>query len=129
MPRLDLDGIFANSNSKSFHALNANLIQAGRPQPTPAMRPELERGAETGPLATRPAQAFHPGKYFVRIISYRCVLLDEDNLCGKFLVDSLRYAALLPADSPDRCRIIATQEKVRTKKEERTEIQIDIIVD
>ena len=79
------------------------------------------------PLEDGRAQANHSGKYFVRVVSYRVVLLDEDNLCEKFHVDGLRYAGLLPDDAPGRCRIITTQEKVRTKAEQRTEIQVDLM--
>jgi hypothetical protein len=94
---------------------------------SPAPAPILERGAGERPLATAQAQAGHSGKYLVRVVSFRCRLLDEDNLCEKYHVDGLRYAGLLPSDAPGCCRIETTQQKVRTKAEERTEITISSI--
>lgn len=88
--------------------------------------PIVERG-DPHALAEAPqAEAGHPGKYFVRVVSFRVHLLDEDNLCEKYHVDALRYSGLLPSDAPDQCRIITTQEKVATKAEERTEITISL---
>lgn len=126
MARLSLDDVLANC-SPTVRALNPDLFPAGCPQPAAAVRPQLEHRVDAGPLAAPPPQAFHPGIYFVRVVSYRVTLVDEDNLCEKFLVDGLRYAALLPADSPDRCRIVTTQEKVAHYCEERTEIQVDVM--
>lgn len=65
------------------------------------------------------------GRYLVRVVSYRRRLLDEDNLCCKFFVDSLRYTSCLPADSPNLCHIETSQVKVRLKSEERTEITVE----
>jgi hypothetical protein len=86
-----------------------------------------KRTPSHGALATRPSEKGHPAKYLVSVVSFRVRLLDEDNLCPKYHIDSLRYAGLLPADSPDRAHIITTQEKVESKEQERTEITIELI--
>lgn len=67
----------------------------------------------------------NPTKFSVVVTSYRRRLLDEDNLVEKWHVDALRYAGILPADSPDQARIQVKQEKVRTKEEECTVITIE----
>lgn len=97
-----------------------SIAQGERPDP------KLERAPRDEPLAKDKAQAVNPGKYAVRIKSYRRKLLDEDNLAGKYFVDCLRYAGILPSDAPDRCSLQTTQVKVKTKEEELTEIEIDI---
>lgn len=62
----------------------------------------------------------------VRITSYRRRLLDPDNLIGgaKYFVDGLRYAALLHGDRQDEIKLEVVQERVFTKSEERTEIEL-----
>jgi hypothetical protein len=88
--------------------------------------PKLECALSHEPLAKDEAKTSNPGKYAVRIKSYRRRLLDEDNLAGKYFVDCLRYAGILPSDAPDRCSLQTCQIKVKTKEEELTEIEIDI---
>lgn len=90
-------------------------------------RPVAQRAPRNGPLAKGKAEARHPGKFVVRVVSYRVRLLDEDNLCPKYHIDGLRYAGLIPSDAPDCTRIITTQEKVRSKDQERTEIVIETL--
>lgn len=98
--------------------------KAGDPPPCPLPK----RPARNGPLAAVPSKEGHPAKYLVGVVSFRTRLLDEDNLCPKYHIDSLRYAGLIPADSPDRAHIVTTQEKVETKQEERTEITIQAVL-
>lgn len=86
--------------------------------------PIVECVVSNEPLATPQAQASDSGRYIVRVVSYRCRLLDEDNLAEKYHVDACRYAGLIPADSPDKTHIEVTQQKVKTKGEERTELLI-----
>jgi len=83
---------------------------------------KLERPAGNGALAEAKGETRNPAKFLVRIISYRRRLLDEDNLAEKYHVDSLRYASLLPDDSPLLVSIKPEQVKVKTEEEERTEI-------
>lgn len=53
-------------------------------------------------------------------------LLDADNLAGgcKPLIDQLRYAKLIPDDDPASVEILFRQQKVATKQEEGTEVEI-----
>ena len=50
--------------------------------------------------------------------------MDEDNLAEKYHVDACRYAGIIHSDAPGKVRIKATQQSVKTKEEERTEIDI-----
>ena len=118
-----LDALISGCNATT-RALNAGLFQA---HDQGAGRPVVEHGPHPRALATPQAQAKDTRKRFVRVVSYRVVLLDEDNLCEKFLVDALRYAGAIPGDSPDRCRIVTTQEKVAHFDEERTEVTVDLL--
>ena len=62
----------------------------------------------------------------VCITSFRTRLLDIDNAFGgqKFLLDAIRMSRLIEDDSPDKIDLTVKQVKVKTKKEERTEIEI-----
>lgn len=60
----------------------------------------------------------------VTITSYRCRLLDADNLCPKFLIDALRYKGKIPDDSPDHIILELRQEKIATKTQEGTLVEI-----
>ena len=53
-------------------------------------------------------------------------LLDADNFAGgcKPLIDQLRYAKLIADDDPETVEILFRQTKVKTKAEERTEVEI-----
>lgn len=115
MTREDLKRYFPNA-SRSTLARN----QVDRESASAVM----ERPVSNEPLAAPQAQADHSGRYVVRVVSYRTRLLDEDNLAEKYHVDACRYAGLIPADSPDQTHIEVTQEKVKTKEQERTEITI-----
>ena len=68
----------------------------------------------------------HSGRVQVRIASYRRRLLDPDNLAGgcKFYLDCCRYANLIPDDRPQDIELIVTQQKVKHRTDERTEIEI-----
>ena len=60
----------------------------------------------------------------VKITSYRCRLLDPDNLCPKFLIDALRYQHLITDDSPEHIILEVRQQKVARKPEEGTLVEI-----
>lgn len=85
---------------------------------------ELERCAEHAPLVADGVQAKPPGVLLVRVTSVRKRLIDEDNLCEKYHIDCLRYAGLIPDDSPDKVRIQTTQRKALKEEEERVIIEI-----
>lgn len=106
-----------------------------KPAPAPARNdqrvgclpaPELERDRRQKPLPCDVLPHKGETRFVVRITSRRVRLLDEDNLCEKFLVDGLRYAGIIPDDAPDRCRIITTQKKVAHFRDETTEIAIEL---
>lgn len=63
----------------------------------------------------------------VRVTSFRCRLLDRSNLWGgwKGLEDCLVASGLIAGDSEEDADIQVTQERVKHRFEERTEIAID----
>jgi hypothetical protein len=83
-----------------------------------------ERSAANPLEQTAEDEARDSRKFIVRVASYRCRLLDEDNLVAKYHVDGCRYAGLLPSDAPGRAHIQVTQIKVGTREEEHTRIVI-----
>ena len=85
---------------------------------------KLECSPCNEPLAAHKDKATDPGKFIVRVTSYRRRLIDYDNLAEKYHIDALRYAGLIPSDAPDACAIITNQIKVKTKEEELTLIEI-----
>jgi hypothetical protein len=95
--------------------------KALREAPTPVVERDLRLRA----LGTDEPKKSDTGRFLVRVTSFRRRLLDEDNLCEKYVVDCCRYAGLLPGDAPGTTRIEVRQEKVRSKEEERTEIVIE----
>ena len=113
---LRLNG-FANIPPTTMHT---QPLQADSDAPTP----QPKRSARTRSLATVKAQEGDTRFRVVRVKSFRVRLLDSDNLVPKWHIDSLRYAGILPSDAPDRARIETSQEKVGSKAEERTEIEI-----
>jgi Holliday junction resolvase RusA-like endonuclease len=62
----------------------------------------------------------------LRITRYSCRPLDCDNYAGgcKPIIDQLRYVKLIRDDSPEDIEVEFRQVKVKTKAEERTEIEI-----
>ena len=76
------------------------------------------------PLAAAKGKEGNPGRVSFRITSFRRRLLDEDNLVGKWFTDCCRYAGYIRQDTPDAISYEIRQIKVKTKQEERTEIEI-----
>ena len=74
--------------------------------------PELERYCFDGAVAALPLQRGGATGFLIRVRSFRRKLLDEDNLCEKYVVDCCRYAGLLPGDSPGQTKIEVSQQKV-----------------
>lgn len=88
------------------------------------LRHQLEQHTATGaPRAQRP-KAEDSKRFLVRVTSVRGRLIDEDNLCEKYIVDCCRYAGLLPGDSPAETKIEVCQRKVSKGEEEHTLIEI-----
>ena len=106
--------------SKSTFARNAD------PHSSPPC-PKPKRPIRDDPLAAAPRKESHLGRVVVRIISFRTRLLDADNLVGgsKYFTDGLRYAGLIPGDAETQIRLEVRQEKVQTKQDEHTRIEIE----
>lgn len=62
----------------------------------------------------------------IRITRYSTRPLDCDNYAGgcKPIIDQLRYAKLIKDDSPEDIEVEFKQVKIKTKDQERTEIEI-----
>lgn len=62
----------------------------------------------------------------IRITRFSTKPLDCDNYAGgcKAIIDELRYAKLIQDDDPETIEVEFKQVKVKTKTEERTEIEI-----
>ncbi len=95
-----------------------NHLRLQDPKPEPSVQPGTD-----GPP---PGTAISPPGIVVRITSYRRKLLDFDNLVGgtKYLLDGLRFAKLIPDDSPDQIELQVSQVKVGNETEEKTEIEL-----
>lgn len=97
-----------------------NNRSPSRAQPEPAVchEPVAEAKGENGDSDKVPRR--------VRIASYRRRLLDFDNLAGgcKYFCDCCTYSGLIPGDSPEQITLEVSQHKVKTKAEERTEIEV-----
>lgn len=76
-------------------------------------------------LAAPKGEATNTGMVCVRIVSFRRRLCDVDNLCPKYFIDCLRYAGIIKDDSPKYITLTVSQEQVRRKADERTEITVD----
>lgn len=65
-------------------------------------------------------------KITLRFTGYRKRLLDPDNYAAgtKDLIDGLRHAGLIPDDNPEIIKLETSQEKIKNKDQERTEIEI-----
>ena len=61
----------------------------------------------------------------VCITSYRRTLCDERNLFDKHFVDALVEAGILRGDSPTEVNVRVSQEEVKEKWQERTEIYVE----
>ena len=88
--------------------------------------PKPQRPARHEPLAAAQVEAGNSKRYVVIVTSRRIRLLDEDNLIEKYHIDSLRYAGILPSDTPEACQIQVRQEKVAKKDQEETLIEVRI---
>lgn len=87
----------------------------------------VERNSTIEPMATTQVQAADSKRILVRVTSFRRRLLDEDNLCEKYLVDCLRYAGIIPSDAPQKAKIEVSQCKVLRNDEEFTRIEVSEI--
>jgi hypothetical protein len=123
---MSLKDDFPNA-SKSFLKLNPHLFEthhdsrsSRHPEPEPPVRHE--------PVATTAGEASHPNRLSVRIVCFRQRLCDTDNCAPKYFIDCLRYAEIIPDDTPESIELVVRQEKVRLKSDERTELTVEPIL-
>ena len=100
---------------KEYEILKANLKRKGA-KPKCNARPK--------PVAKAKAQEENTGRAIVRIQSFRTRFLDPDNSGVKYLIDGLRYAGIITDDSTRHIILSVYQVKVKTRAEERTEVEI-----
>ena len=77
------------------------------------------------PVDAEEAQGGNFRRRRIRITSKRCRLLDPDNLCVKYIVDALRYCKVIKDDTTKEIEVFIKQEKVKTRKEEKTIIEVE----
>lgn len=104
-----------------FNEYQARRNQAGRSPPSS----QPEQVVQHDTLAEKPGEGINPARVHVRITSFRRRLIDPDNLCPKYFIDSLRYAGIIPNDREEDIILEVSQVKVKTKAEERTELTIE----
>lgn len=131
----DIRRLFPNA-SRSLLAANSAASELPKPEVSPraeegmpaAVRPKLERRARHAALGAAKAKGGDPGRFLVRVTSVRRRLIDDDNLCEKFVVDCCRYAGLIPGDGPGQTRIEVRQRKAGKEEPEETVIEIFTIL-
>ena len=96
-------------------ALKAHNLRVSSTKPEPDVR--------NGTLAKKEAKGHHPLRG-ITVSSYRARLCDPDNLCVKPFIDALRYCGVISDDTSLHVAITIKQYKVKTRKEERTVIDI-----
>jgi hypothetical protein len=94
--------------------------QATNPQPQPHHRHRLVDSPQ--------APAGRVGRVSIRIRSHRIRPLDPDNAFPKHHIDALRHCGIIQDDTQDHITLeIMPDVKVRTKAEERTEMELEVI--
>lgn len=76
-------------------------------------------------MAKEAGERIDPVRVQLSIVSFRRRLIDPDNLCPKYFIDCLRYAGIIPNDREEDITLQVSQVKVKTKAEERTELEIE----
>lgn len=76
-------------------------------------------------LGTAPREEANSSRVRVRVISFRRRLIDPDNLCPKWHIDCLRYSGLIPDDRVQDIILEVSQQKVKSKSDECTRIEIE----
>jgi hypothetical protein len=125
----DIRRIFPNA-SRSLLAANAPSSELSGEGSTneasanAAVRDQLEQRPAAGAPRKARAKTEDTKRFLVRVTSIRSRLIDEDNLCEKYIVDCCRYAGLLPGDGPGQTRIEVAQRKAGKEEAEHTVIEI-----
>ena len=92
--------------------------KATDPKPQPAII--------IGAVGKEEAEGRYLQRNLVRITSYRCRLLDPDNLAGgcKYAIAAIRRAKVIKDDTTKQIEVFIKQEKVKKRKEEKTIIEV-----
>lgn len=100
---------------KEYNEIKARFKRTAS-KPKPIVRNE--------PLAKNKVKETNSERTIINITSYRTRLCDPDNVSPKYIVDALRYEGIIRNDTSDDIDLTVTQVKVKTRNEERTEIEI-----
>ena len=85
----------------------------------------MEHNLGDAPLGQKKVEGRPRQRFLISIESVRKILLDEDNLCGKFHCDLCRYSSGGSfGDEPATTKIETSQRKVEKGQEEETIIEI-----
>ena len=89
------------------------------------LRPPKPKPAPAKALAgCPPAQDAGASRRLVRITVHRPRLHDPDNITVKAIIDALRSHKIIPDDRPEDVAVEITQVKCRTKKQQKTVVEI-----
>jgi len=86
--------------------------------------PELKQVVLNEPLEKEISEGGDSKRSTVCILSFTTRPKDEDNPCPKYHIDALRYEGIIPNDTRKDIDLFIDEFRVKTKKEERTEIYI-----
>jgi hypothetical protein len=113
-----------NEILRRYPNASASFIRANLSDENAGKIAKLESNPCDAPLEKKEVQRRSRERFLVSIKSKRKRLIDEDNLCEKYLVDLLRYSRVIPDDSPDQCRVEVSQEKCRKGEPEEITIKV-----
>lgn len=105
--------------SKSTQRLNPDP-KTGNPRSVT----KLECNPSDASLEKSKVQKATGGRFYVSVTAFRRRLLDEDNLCEKYVCDLCRYAGALPDDNPEQTQIEVSQQKVKKGEPERVAVEV-----
>jgi hypothetical protein len=111
--------------SESVRRRNPSLYGIQNYNHHPGENSVVERDSRYGSLAAVKGEAAHTGRILVRFESVRKRLCDPDNLSPKWILDSLRYAKIIPGDEPDKIELQVSQRKCRPSEGEHTRVEIE----
>lgn len=100
---------------RQYEVLKANTKRSG---------PKFKQDLSHESLEERVSEEENSTRAIVRITSFRTQLCDPDNICPKYQIDALRYQGVIRNDRLCDIKLEVTQVKVKTKAEERTEIEV-----
>lgn len=89
-----------------------------------ASKPKPERHAKRQLADPAQLEGSELPRYIAIITRYTCQRVDPDNLGAKWYIDALRHLGVIQDDTARDIEAAFTTEKVATKEEERTEIEL-----